>query len=52
MTRSPNGAIPRPLASVVNESGRGYCRQCAAFLRGEISEADAPSPRQLLASCR
>jgi hypothetical protein len=28
---------------------RGYCRQCAAFLRGEISEAEAPRLRHALA---
>jgi hypothetical protein len=28
---------------------RGYCRKCAAFLRGEISEAEAPPLRHALA---
>jgi hypothetical protein len=27
---------------------RGYCRQCARFLRGEISEAEAPRLKHAL----
>jgi hypothetical protein len=31
---------------------RGYCGQCAAFLRGQISEADAPRERPALTAQR
>jgi hypothetical protein len=41
-------------AIVRREQGkrRGYCRECAAFLRGEISEGAAPPERPAITAQR
>jgi hypothetical protein len=37
---------------VENGKRRGYCPKCAEFLRGQISEAEAPPERPSITSLR